>query len=208
MATKKLCANRAVITQFICEITTDWVENFNQVGIFEILCLGENRKPIVERFTLADINKAADLALIMNEAKLNVYITINPINPDAIIKASSSATDKDIIRAHYSFADADNQEGLDGLIALSNMQLPDITVTTGTVPHERRHAYWQLAEPCLNLKLWQSKQVQIADQCKTDGSVSNPSRIMRLPGTVSYPSTAKQGKGYVPELVTMKVGKN
>ncbi|MFL2812104.1 MAG: hypothetical protein ACJ0BV_11560 [Paracoccaceae bacterium] len=168
-------------------------------------CLGENRKPIVARFTLADINNAADLALRMNEAKLNVYITINPINPDAIIKASSSATDNDIIRAHYSFADADDQEGLAGLLALSKKQLPDITVITGTIPHERRHAYWQLAEPCLDMKLWQSKQVQIAEQCKTDGSVRNPSRIMRLPGTVSHPSTAKQFKGYVPELVTMKV---
>jgi len=208
MKTNKLFADKAVITQFICEITIDWAKTPNQVGIFEILCLGENRKPIVERFTLADINKAADLALIMNEAKLNVYITINPINPDAIIKASSSATDKDIIRAHYSFADADNQEGLDGLIALSNMQLPDITVTTGTVPHERRHAYWRLIEPCLDLGIWRSKQEQIAHQFETDLRVKNASRSMRLAGTVSYPKVSKQNKGYIPELVTMKVGSN
>ena len=208
MANNKLCANKAVITQFIYEITIDWAKNFNQIGIFEIRCLGENRKPIVERFTLADINKAADLALRMNEAKLNAYITINPINPDAKIKASSSATNNDILRAHYSFADADDQEGLAGLIALSNKQLPDITVTTGTVPHERRHAYWQLTEPCFDMRLWKSKQAQIADQCKTDGLVKNPSRIMRLPGTVSYPKVSKQNKGYIPELVTMNVGKN
>jgi len=27
-----------------------------------------------------------------------------------------------------------------------------------------------------------------------------------LPGTVSYPNVAKQAKGYVSELVTMKLG--
>ena len=29
---------------------------------------------------------------------------------------------------------------------------------------------------------------------------------MRLPGTVSFPSTAKQRKGHVPELVSMQLG--
>jgi len=93
-----------------------------------------------------------------------------------------------------------------GLSHLSNKLPPDITVITGTIPHERRHTYWQLTEPCFDMQLWVSKQVQIAEYCKTDGSVRNPSRIMRLPGTVSYPNYAKQAKGYVPELVAMKLG--
>jgi hypothetical protein len=32
--------------------------------------------------------------------------------------------------------------------------------------------------------------------------VINPSRIMRIAGTVSYPSQSKVTKGYIPELVT------
>ncbi|MDA9291667.1 hypothetical protein N9P99_00265 [Planktomarina temperata] len=36
----------------------------------------------------------------------------------------------------------------------------------------------------------------------TDPSVINPSRIMRIAGTVSYPSQSKVTKGYIPELVT------
>jgi hypothetical protein len=34
--------------------------------------------------------------------------------------------------------------------------------------------------------------------------VVNPSRIMRVAGTVSWPNADKQAKGYVPELVTMR----
>ena len=141
----------------------------------------------------------------MNTTKLNVYMTINPINPNAMVGAGKGATNTDILRAHYSFADADDQQGLDGLIRLSTSQPPDITVITGTIPHERRHAYWRLAEPCHDLPLWEATQKRIAIEFKTDKNVINPSRIMCVAGTVSYPDPAKQKRHYVPELVTMKV---
>ena len=141
----------------------------------------------------------------MNAAKLNVYMTINPIDPNAIITPGKGAKDKDILRAHYSFADADDQQGLNGLIELSTSQPPDITVITGSMPHERRHAYWRLVEPCHDLSLWESKQALIATHARTDSMVKNSSRIMRVAGTVSYPDPAKQKRHYVPELVTMKI---
>ena len=150
------------------------------------------------------IVEAVDLTVQMNATKLNVYMTINPINPNSI-RVGKGATDNDILRAHYSFADADDQKGLDGLIRLSTNQPPDINVITGTVPHERRHAYWRLVEPCHDLPLWENKQAQIAAHAKTDSVVKNSSRIMRVAGTVSYPDLAKQKRHYVPELVTMKV---
>ena len=108
------------------------------------------------------------------------------------------------MRAHYSFADADDQAGLTGIIKLSELCEPDIVVTTGTVPHERRHAYWRLSDACTDLELWRSTQFNIATQFATDSRVINPSRIMRVAGTVSYPNTDKQRRGYISELVTMK----
>ena len=199
-------ADKETSLRFITEITKDWQET-TQDGMFEIRCLGEkNRTPVAKRFTLDEMSDAADMAIRMNATKLNVYMTINPISLSAFIQQGKGATDTDIVRTHYSFADADDQQGLLGLTRLSNQTPPDITVTTGTIPHERRHAYWQLAEPCFDMQLWVSKQMHIAEHCKTDGSIRNPSRIMRLPGTVSYPTVAKQAKGYAPELVTMKMG--
>jgi hypothetical protein len=192
-----------IITRFISEITQDWLSCPNQHGIFEIRCLGENRTTINHRFALDASDEATDLAVQMNKTKLNVYMTINPIDSNALIKAGSGAKDTDIMRAHYSFADADDQAGLTGIIKLSELCEPDIVVITGTAPHERRHAYWRLSEPCADLQLWRSKQSKIATLFATDGSVINASRVMRLAGTVSYPNTKKQTRGYVPELVTM-----
>ena len=192
--------------RFINEITKDWRQFDELCGRFEIRCLGEHRTPITQIFTLEAVAEAVDFALQMNATKLNVYMMINPINPSACIQPGRGATDTDIVRAHYSFADADDRQGLQGLTSLADNLPPDIHVTTGTVPYERSHAYWKLAKPCYDMNFWTSKQAHIADQCDTDRSVKNPSRIMRLPGTVSYPSAAKQTKGYMPELVTMKLG--
>ena len=206
MAKKKLCADQDIIAQFITIITADWSNTPHRVGGFEIRCLGENRSTVSQIFALGAVSEATDLAFRMNANKLNVYMTINPINIDAVIKSGKGAKDGDILRAHYSFADADDVQGLNGLNELSGLIEPDIIVTTGTIPHERRHAYWRLTEPCLNLQLWKERQKQIAVQFKTDKAVVNPSRIMRVAGTVSYPSSSKATKGYVPELVTMHEG--
>ena len=203
MAKKKLCADKDIIAQFITIITADWSNTPHQVGGFEIRCLGENRSTVWQIFALNAVSEATDLAVRMNANKLNVYMTINPIDMGAVVKSGKSANDSDILRAHYSFADADDVQGITGLDKLAGLIEPDITITTGTIPHERRHAYWRLTEPCLDLPLWKERQKQIAVKFKTDKAVVNPSRIMRLAGTVSYPNPAKLAKGYVPELVTM-----
>ena len=203
MAKKKLCADQDIIAQFITIITADWSNTPHQVGGFEIRCLGENRSTVSQIFALNAVSEATDLAVRMNANKLNVYMTINPIDMGAVVKSGKSANDSDILRAHYSFADADDVQGIAGLDELAGLIEPDITITTGTIPHERRHAYWRLTEPCLDLPLWKERQKQIAVKFKTDKAVVNPSRIMRLAGTVSYPSSSKATKGYVPELVTM-----
>ena len=204
MTINQPCADKEIIQRFITAITKDWHQFAEQIGVFELRCLAKNRTPITQIFTLDAIVDAVDLAVRMNATKLNVYMTINPINPNSI-RVGKGATDNDILRAHYSFADADEQKGLDGLIRLSTSQPPDINVITGTVPHERRHAYWRLAEPCHDLSLWESKQAQIAAHARTDSAVTNSSRIMRVPGTISYPEATKQSKGYVQEFVTMIV---
>ena len=204
MTINQPCADKEIIQRFITEITQDWHQFAEQIGVFELRCLVKNRTTITQIFTLDAIVDAVDLAVRMNATKLNVYMTINPINPNSI-RVGKGATDNDILRAHYSFADADDQNGFDGLIRLSTSQPPDINVITGTVPHERRHAYWRLAEPCHDLSLWESKQAQIAAHARTDSAVTNSSRIMRVPGTISYPEATKQSKGYVQEFVTMMV---
>ena len=204
MNNEKFHANKLIISRFISAITCDWSKSSNEPGLFEIRCLGEKRTLKPKRFSLDAIDEAVEFAISMNGQKLNIYMTINPIDLNASIKAGSGATDTDILRAHYSFADADNQAGLTGITKLSKLCEPDIVVTTGTVPHERRHAYWRLSEACTDLELWRSTQLNIATLSATDKSVINPSRLMRVAGTVNYPKMHKQERGYISELVSMK----
>ena len=204
MNDEKLHSNKAIISRFISAITCDWSNSSKEAGLFEIRCLGEKRTLKPKRFSLDAIDEAVDFAIRMNGQKLNIYMTINPIDINASIKAGSGATDTDILRAHYSFADADDQAGLTGITKLSELCEPDIVVITGTVPHERTHAYWGLSEACTNLELWRSTQLNIATLFATDRNVINPSRLMRVAGTVNYPNTHKQKRGHISELVTMK----
>ena len=194
-----------MIERFISKITQDWSKSSDQVGLFEMRCLGKNGKTVIQRFAPDALHDAVDFAVRMSEFRLNIYMTINPIDLNASIRAGKGATDTDILRAHYNFADADDEQGLEGLTELPTLIDPEMVIITGMIPHQRQHGYWSLTKPCEDLELWRSKQVAIAARCGTDPSVVNPSRIMRGAGTVSYPNKAKQNKGYIPELVNMHV---
>ena len=193
-----------MIERFISTITQNWSQSSDQAGLFEIRCLGENRKTVIQRFAQDELHDAVDFAVRMNEFRLNIYMMINPVDMNASIGAGKGATDTDILRAHYSFADADDTEGLAGLNQLCSQVEPDIVVVTGLVPCERRHAYWRLHEPCEGLSAWTAVQKTIANKFKTDKTISNPSRIMRVPGTISFPPEGKQARGYVTEIVTLR----
>jgi RecA-family ATPase len=128
---------------------------------------------------------------------------INPVNAGANIQAGKAAKDTDIIAAFYCFADADTKGAMENILSFAGPKFT-MSVKTGTKPFARGHAYWQLEEPCYNLNAWKDVQKAIAASLQTDAAVVNPSRIMRVAGTVSWPNKKKEEKGYVPELVTMR----
>nr|QQZ50288.1 hypothetical protein JKL49_00735 [Phenylobacterium glaciei] len=70
-------------------------------------------------------------------------------------------------------------------------------VMTGAVPESRPHFYWRLEEPCANLPAWTARQRAIAAHLGGD-AVINPSRIMRLAGTVNYPAPIRPGVATAP----------
>ncbi|MDA8751116.1 hypothetical protein N9P43_02555 [Planktomarina temperata] len=198
MANANLSPNRLIIEQFIRAVTQNWLKAEEDEHNFEVRCLGENRTPNSRLFAPSQIGDATAFIIKMNDLKMNVYMTINPINA----MLHGNATDDDVACAHLSFADADDLTGLAGIKTMIGEHAPDFIVTTGSVPCERQHAYWRLEAPCHDLELWKQSQQKIARNLGTDPSVINPSRIMRVAGTVSYPSQSKVAKGYIPELVT------
>lgn len=201
MQDKLLQAQPKQIESFIRYITQEW-DKFGLAQI-ELRCISATRQISAARFKHIDIQDAVQHAQSMNAAHQNVYMCINPINPHAQIAAGKAAKDADILAALFCFADADSDNSMRNVMALAGPQFT-MSVKTGTTPYVRGHAYWRLEEPCYNLDAWRNVQASIAASLGTDPAVINPSRIMRVAGTVSWPNDDKKKRGYQPELTTLR----
>ena len=197
---------KTVRSRFIHTIQHDWCDDPDQDGLFEIRCLGENRTTVNQQFSTHAINDAIDLV-----AEMNCLMASTPTRRSTRSTAKLNVLAKEP-RTQTSCArilalrTPMMQRGLAGLKQLAALIKPDLVVQTGSVPCKRYHAYWRLVEPCRDLSMWRQRQADIARRYGTDQAVVNPSRLMRVAGTVAYPSAAKMARGYIPELTTLKLG--
>ena len=60
--------------------------------------------------------------------------------------------------------------------------------------------------PLHDLAKWRVIQAGFAKAYGSDSCVKNPSRLMRIAGTVSYPSPGKKVKGYEIERTELRIG--
>lgn len=147
------------------------------------------------------LSEAAEFAANRNHESCNVYVGVNPRKPGTDRSKAASATDVEC--AIWHFADIDKAPAVEQLGRRIRSLPPTMSVTTGTVPNRRPHLYWQLEEPSGNMADWTQRQRNITAAVEGD-AVIDPPRIMRLAGTVNYPTQDKIKKGYKPELVTLK----
>lgn len=163
---------------------------------------GGDEFPLVMRYSVDDfgLDQAASDIAHWNEKKRNAYTVRNPIRGDF---AGKAATDKDIVAAFAAFADCDEEEAAVNLRSFVGPKY-SYAVTTGTIPHPRPHPYWEFADPVTDLAAWTDLQKRIAARLRSDRTVVNPSRIMRVAGTVTWPDAKKRDRGYVQELVTIR----
>lgn len=171
-------------------------------GLIEI-CHGPDKPNKAAYFNLrADgIADAVSFAASRARAGENLYVGVNPRKPGS--HGFKRASDSDVEIAIWQFADIDKAESLTGLGKALRPLPPYFTVDTGTIPHRRPHLYWLLDEPVRNLEAWTQRQSGIAASLGGD-AVINPSRIMRLAGTVNFPPQHKVQRGYRVEVVRLK----
>ncbi len=147
------------------------------------------------------VDEAASFAANRNREGANIYVGVNPRKPSTDMKRAGSASDVEI--AFWHFADLDDPDA----VARAGKRLralpPTLSVTTGTLPHRRPHLYWQLEEPVTNLDAWTQRQRGIAQTLEGD-HVIDPPRIMRLAGTVNFPTQKKLQAGYKVERTSLK----
>lgn len=137
------------------------------------------------------IDMATEHAIRRNMQGENVYVGVNPRKPGTVRQATAA----DVEISFFHFADIDKAEAVDQLVERYRVFPPSITVTTGTQPNRRPHLYWRLEEPVRNLDDWTERQRGIAQALGGD-MVIDPPRIMRLAGTINFPTQKKMGLGY------------
>jgi hypothetical protein len=181
------------IHEFLCHLTKGWPEG----SVFELRVLSESGSAYSQSFlpSLDGLQAGGEWAAQENKHKgNNLYVIPNPKKVEQINK---TATDKDILGLTVVFVDQDDAEAP----SLVDTIAPSWVVTTGTIPHLRKHGYWRLSTIVKDVAAWKATVKAIQKRFQGD-PIANPSRIMRLPGTVSYPTDAKRQRGYVEELVT------
>lgn len=208
MSKNALQADEAVIRNHLKHITRRWSELDIKCVLEVRILTSEDRAEVknVARYAPDEtgIDLASDHIAAMNVHKLNAYVVVNPIRADAQIKAGQAAKDEHIAGSFFHWADADDSQAAENIRSFVGPR-PTFYVLTGTQPSPRPHVYWELEEPTLNMTAWNATQKAIAETLKTDSSVVNPSRIMRVAGTVNWPKPQKVAKGYTQEITALHV---
>ncbi len=194
--------DREAIKRDLSYMMRRWSE-LDEPAMFELRAFGEGKQPHHARFSPDWIDEGVDWAESMNALGLNVYAVRNPVRA----KTTGAAKDTDIIAAFFLWADCDDQASAGNVHRFDGPKW-NAAVTTGRTPSVRVHVYWELEDPCINLDAWRQMQVDIAAHFRSDPAVINPSRIMRVGGTVAFPDSKKQSKGYISEVATIRTEYN
>jgi hypothetical protein len=171
-------------------------------GRCEIAWADKDYKPTrAETFliTREGLDLATDVAVKHNLAGSNVYVGANPRKPNTSPVGRCSGLDVEI--AYHQFVDADS------LVASDNLRRAPLpytwVVVTGRFPHYRPHCYWALENAIRNLDAWTDQQKSMAIYFGSD-PVINRDRLMRLGGSVNYPTPKKLTLGYRVEVTTLR----
>lgn len=195
---EKIKPNTDAIRRDLEFMTARWSE-LSEPAVFEVRAFKEGSQPQTAKFAADWIDEAVDWIANMNNLAFNIYAVRNPIRHSV----NGSARDSDIICSFFLWADCDDPASAGNVKRFDGPKYT-AAVTTGRTPETRVHVYWSLQDPVYDLDEWRAMQVRVAGHFNSDRSVINPSRIMRVGGTVTYPAKKKRERGYVSELTTFR----
>ncbi|MEY1555308.1 AAA family ATPase [Yoonia sp. R2331] len=197
-------AEISTVEAHLTHITRRWHE-LDEPCLLELVFLTAEDKAQVRQVNhyTPDANgiaMAVDDVRTWNKMGINAYATVNPVSATNRPAPSKRANASQIVASFFHWADADDAQAAENI---RNFAGPKCTfhVLTGTTPSLRPHVYWELEDPTFNLNAWSQTQKNIAATLKTDSSVTDPPRIMRVAGSVNWPKPQKEAKGYKPEVV-------
>lgn len=208
MLSENISPNSEVIKEHLEHITARWPEIPHDCLLELVFLTSEDKARVRQVMHYTPDQNGIDLAVSdavsWGKMKVNVYATVNPVDANNRPEAHKRASKEHILASFFHWADADDDQAAQNI---KNFVGPKSTfyVLTGSTPGPRPHVYWELDEPTSDWNSWEATQKAIAANLKTDESVTDPPRIMRVAGTINWPKPQKVAKGYVPEVVKLHI---
>lgn len=157
-----------------------------------------------KQFPVEDYAEAAAFAQNINAKEgQNVYFGPAIRKPGTIGRAK----DEDVIELPAIFADFDDDGSIQHAMdkAKAENLAPPVVVTTGRHPHVRGHFYYPVEAPIKDQGLMRQGLTTLAKALGGDPACKNPSRIMRVPGSVAW--AKKEGRETEMTGLKMKAGR-
>jgi len=169
-------------------------------GLVELAWISPGKGSGARLFTLDQVDELAEQAVAWNLEGRNLYLGATLKHADTAPFARTS--DSDAVAAWAVWLDLDETGSVERAERLARRMPPTLKVTTGTVPHVRQHWWWRLEEPIDDMAALRGQLEAIAGLYGGDAKVVNPGRIMRLAGSIAWPTKP----GRVAQLVTLTDG--
>lgn len=156
---------------------------------------GPNR---TKTFAVNELSAATGFAVWINSKGCNAYVGVTLKRADTPAKGRTRTE-------HAAMAtcipiDIDSQLAAVATRA-GSLARPQLLVVTGQAPEPRGQLFVRLAQTT-DLGPWEVLHGHIVHLCGGDENALGRNRLMRLAGTVSYPSPTKIGRGYIVEQTT------
>lgn len=115
----------------------------------------------------------------------NVYVGAALRKPGTF--PGARARDEDVLALTCGYVDLDDDGAAIAAKDKYGTGKPTKIVVTGKEPYTRAQMWWRLDEPITDLRLSEALLKGMATAMGGDSTVTNPSRVMRLAGTIAWP---------------------
>lgn len=215
---RQLCPNRVDINKHLYALFhPDFVKSYPdawiEIAYANPAVAGGLRA--AEQFSAFDLEPAGDFAERQNRKGFNIYVGVALRQGETPASSNGRASGANVLTACRAWTDFDSEgdaERVSAILKEKNIQAAEV-VTTGTIPFRRFQVHFELlgkpSEDGLDPGNPTADELTAVNTALKEllggDTVQNADRVMRLAGTVSYPSPSKVERGYVPELVRLRV---
>lgn len=147
---------------------------------------GRYRLKNAKLFGTDKLDELVDEAMELNATPMcNVYVGAALRHPDTA--PFGRGQDRDAFALTCAYVDLDDPGAATAAKDIYGLDKPTMVIVTGRAPHTRAQMWWRLEEPLTDPNGWPALLRGFAGRLNGDPTVTNPSRVMRLAGTIAWP---------------------